>query len=73
MLLVIIWILEIVVCLFLAKLKNRSLGWSIIAGSLFGIVAILFYLLCSKLANCPKCGGGIKTDSRICPHCGEKI
>jgi hypothetical protein len=42
------WCFWAVLCGILADKKNRSIGWGIVSGFIFGIFAVIYYLCVSK-------------------------
>lgn len=43
---IICWLLFGVVCYCLAEKKNKNTTWAVVGGVLFGIFAVIYYLLC---------------------------
>jgi len=69
----IIAITIIVISALLAKYKERSVGLAIVSAVFFGIFTIIYYLIVSKLKECPKCKMKVKETALTCYHCGHSF
>ena len=59
--------------------KNRSMPpalWTVIAVLAPGFIGFIIYLIVRSdypAMHCPKCGGGIRDEFIVCPHCGAEL
>uniref|UniRef100_A0A7C3WW89 Zinc-ribbon domain-containing protein n=1 Tax=Dictyoglomus turgidum TaxID=513050 RepID=A0A7C3WW89_9BACT len=63
-----------ILCYFLARKKERNKIVALFAGFLFGIFAIIYYLIVGKPKKiCPYCGMKIPKEAKICPYCHREF
>lgn len=69
-----IWLLCGAICYDLAKKKEKDKWHAFCCGCLFGLWAILYYLLCGKGGvPCKFCRETISKEATICPHCQKEL
>ncbi|RKX67699.1 hypothetical protein DRP43_06320 [candidate division TA06 bacterium] len=56
-------------CLYIAEKKGRDKWLGFLLGFLFGIFALIGYLIVKKVKKCPACGQKIPFEAKICPYC----
>jgi len=74
MIIVILWLIFGAICYLLAEKKGRDKRIGFLAGILFGVFALIYYLLVSEPGKiCPFCKEKIKKDATVCPHCQREL
>ena len=72
MITLIVWICMAALCYMIAEKNGRSTGLAICLGILFGIFAVIGYLIAGTANKCRFCHEGIKPNALICKHCGKQ-
>jgi hypothetical protein len=70
---IIIWLGCMIGCGLLADSKGRSVVTGVLLGLLFGIFALIGYLIIGPAGKCNKCMKSIHPDATICSHCRTPI
>ena len=70
---IILWIIFALVCYKLAKDKGRDRFWAVIMGLLFGIFAVLYYVIAEKKILCPHCRKRISAKAKVCHYCKKEL
>ena len=71
---IIIWLIFGVICYLLAKKKGRNEKVGLFVGTVFGIFALIYYLLVGRAKKvCPFCKKKIDKDAIVCPYCQREF
>jgi hypothetical protein len=70
---IIIWIACTILCAVLADKQGRSVVLGAVLGLLFGVFALIGYLIAGSAAKCNSCRKSVHPEATICPHCRTPI
>jgi hypothetical protein len=74
MAIIILWLIFGAICYLLAERKGRNKITGFLAGILFGVFALIYYLVVGEPGKiCPFCKEKIKKDATVCPHCQREL
>ena len=74
MIFIILWLIFGVLCYLLAEKKGRNKITGFFVGLLFGVFAVVYYLVVGKpKKTCPYCGMKIPREAKVCPYCHKEF